>query len=371
MDLNTLIEALRGTMDANLREAAERQLNEGHSQVNFMSTLLQLTMTEQLDLPVRQAGVIYLKNMVTQFWTEGDNANTEAPTSTIPETDRQFIRDNIVEAIIQSPERIRVQLTTCIHHMIKHDYPGRWTAIVDKIGLYLQSDNSSYWLGILLCLYQLVKNYEYKKPEERQPLVAAMQIFMPMLKDRFIQLLPDTSADSVLVQKQILKILYALFQYNLPLDLPVRQAGVIYLKNMVTQFWTEGDNANTEAPTSTIPETDRQFIRDNIVEAIIQSPERIRVQLTTCIHHMIKHDYPGRWTAIVDKIGLYLQSDNSSYWLGILLCLYQLVKNYEYKKPEERQPLVAAMQIFMPKGLLKIIPLAVVSTFFFIKKKSK
>ena len=39
-----------------------------------------------------------------------------------------------------------------------------------------------------------------------------MQIFMPMLKDRFIQLLPDPSSDSVLVQKQIFKILYALFQ---------------------------------------------------------------------------------------------------------------------------------------------------------------
>ena len=54
----------------------------------------------------------------------------------------------------------RVQLTTCIHHMIKHDYPGKWTTIVDKIGFYLQSDNSAGWLGILLCLYQLVKNYE-------------------------------------------------------------------------------------------------------------------------------------------------------------------------------------------------------------------
>lgn len=54
----------------------------------------------------------------------------------------------------------RVQLTTCIHHMIKHDYPNKWTAIVDKIGFYLQSDNSACWLGILLCLYQLVKNYE-------------------------------------------------------------------------------------------------------------------------------------------------------------------------------------------------------------------
>uniref|UniRef100_A0A8D3DP20 Importin 7 n=1 Tax=Scophthalmus maximus TaxID=52904 RepID=A0A8D3DP20_SCOMX len=168
-------------------------------------------------------GVIYLKNMITQHWSDGDGSGTETPVNNIPDEDRLFIRDSIVEAILQSPERIRVQLTTCIHHMIKHDYPGKWTTIVDKIGFYLQSDNSAGWLGILLCLYQLVKNYEYKKPEERQPLVAAMHIFMPMLKERFIQLLPDHSSDSVLIQKQIFKILYALFQYNLPLELINRQ----------------------------------------------------------------------------------------------------------------------------------------------------
>uniref|UniRef100_A0A8C2XPZ7 Importin 7 n=1 Tax=Cyclopterus lumpus TaxID=8103 RepID=A0A8C2XPZ7_CYCLU len=162
-------------------------------------------------------------NMITQHWSDGDGSGTETPVNNIPDEDRLFIRDNIVEAIIHSPERIRVQLTTCIHHMIKHDYPGKWTTIVDKIGFYLQSDNSAGWLGILLCLYQLVKNYEYKKPEERQPLVAAMHIFMPMLKERFIQLLPDHSSDSVLIQKQIFKILYALFQYNLPLELINRQ----------------------------------------------------------------------------------------------------------------------------------------------------
>uniref|UniRef100_A0A8C2XQL8 Importin 7 n=1 Tax=Cyclopterus lumpus TaxID=8103 RepID=A0A8C2XQL8_CYCLU len=223
MDPESLVEALRGTMDPILREAAERQLNEGHTQVNFVSTLLRVTMSDQLDLPVRQAGVIYLKNMITQHWSDGDGSGTETPVNNIPDEDRLFIRDNIVEAIIHSPERIRVQLTTCIHHMIKHDYPGKWTTIVDKIGFYLQSDNSAGWLGILLCLYQLVKNYEYKKPEERQPLVAAMHIFMPMLKERFIQLLPDHSSDSVLIQKQIFKILYALFQYNLPLELINRQ----------------------------------------------------------------------------------------------------------------------------------------------------
>ncbi|KAF6103797.1 importin 7 [Phyllostomus discolor] len=215
MDPNTIIEALRGTMDPALREAAERQLNEAHKSLNFVSTLLQITMSEQLDLPVRQAGVIYLKNMVTQYWPDRETAPRDISPYTIPEEDRHCIRENIVEAIIHSPELIRVQLTTCIHHIIKHDYPSRWTAIVDKIGFYLQSDNSACWLGILLCLYQLVKNYEYKKPEERSPLVAAMQHFLPVLKDRFIQLLPDQSDQSVLIQKQIFKIFYALVQHAL------------------------------------------------------------------------------------------------------------------------------------------------------------
>lgn len=52
-------------------------------------------------------GVIYLKNMITQHWSCGDKSGTEKPVNNIPDEDRQFIRDNIVEAIIHSPERIR------------------------------------------------------------------------------------------------------------------------------------------------------------------------------------------------------------------------------------------------------------------------
>lgn len=39
-----------------------------------------------------------------------------------------------------------------------------------------------------------------------------MQHFLPVLKDRFIQLLSDQSDQSVLIQKQIFKIFYALVQ---------------------------------------------------------------------------------------------------------------------------------------------------------------
>lgn len=52
----------------------------------------------------------------------------------------------------------------------------------------------------------------YKKAEERDPLIAAMQIFLPRIQQQMIHLLPDSSHYSVLLQKQILKIFYALVQ---------------------------------------------------------------------------------------------------------------------------------------------------------------
>uniref|UniRef100_G3VDW4 Importin 8 n=1 Tax=Sarcophilus harrisii TaxID=9305 RepID=G3VDW4_SARHA len=174
---------------------------------------------------------IYLKNMVTQYWPDREPPPGEAifPFN-IHENDRQQIRDNIVEGIIQSPDLVRVQLTMCLRAIIKHDFPGHWTAVVDKIGYYLQSQSSGSWLGSLLCLYQLVKTYEYKKSEEREPLIAAMQVFLPRIQQQIIQLLPDPSHYSVLLQKQILKIFYALVQYALPLQL---------VNNQTMMHWME------------------------------------------------------------------------------------------------------------------------------------
>ena len=157
--------------------------------------------------------------MVTQYWPDREPPPGEAVFPfNIHENDRQQIRDNIVEGIIRSPDLVRAQLTMCLRAIIKHDFPGHWTAVVDKIGYYLQSQNSGSWLGSLLCLYQLVKTYEYKKAEERDPLIAAMQIFLPRIQQQMIQLLPDNSHYSVLLQKQILKIFYALVQVGICLQ---------------------------------------------------------------------------------------------------------------------------------------------------------
>ncbi|XP_069048969.1 importin-8 [Lepisosteus oculatus] len=231
MDPNRIIQALKGTIDPSLRVAAENELNQSYKIINFSPTLLQIIVSDQVEFPVRQAAAIYLKNMVSQYWQDREPPAGELMFPfNIHENDRQQIRDNIVEGIIQSPESVRAQLTVCLRAIIKHDFPGRWTAIVDKIGMYLQSQNSASWYGSLLALYQLVKTYEYKKAEERDPLLAAMQLFLPRIQQQISQLLPDSTVFSVLIQKQILKIFHALVQYSLPLRL---------LNNAVMTQWME------------------------------------------------------------------------------------------------------------------------------------
>ncbi|XP_024936416.1 importin-7 isoform X2 [Cephus cinctus] len=218
MDPRKLTELLRATIDPAQQKQAEEQLNQIHKIIGFAPSLLQVVMSTEVDNPVRQAGVIYLKNLITTNWADREVENGPVPFS-IHEQDRAMIRDAIVDAVVHAPELIRVQLAVCISNIVKHDFPGRWTQIVDKITIYLQNPDASCWPGVLLALYQLVKNFEYKKAEERGPLNEAMNLLFPMIYQLILRLLPDPSEQSVLLQKQILKIFFALTQYSLPLDL--------------------------------------------------------------------------------------------------------------------------------------------------------
>uniref|UniRef100_A0AAQ5ZJ28 Importin N-terminal domain-containing protein n=1 Tax=Amphiprion ocellaris TaxID=80972 RepID=A0AAQ5ZJ28_AMPOC len=178
MDPNRIIQALKGTIDPNLRIAAENELNQSYKIINFAPTLLQIIVSEQVEFPVRQAAAIYLKNMVSQYWQDREPSVGEVVFPfNIHENDRQQIRDHIVEGIIRCPESIR-----------------------------------------------------YRKADEREPLLAAMQIFLPRIQQLISQLLVDATIFSVLIQKQILKIFHALVQYSLPLQL---------INNTVMTQWME------------------------------------------------------------------------------------------------------------------------------------
>ncbi|XP_071956565.1 importin-7-like [Antedon mediterranea] len=222
MDFKKIVEILQGTIHPDTRESAEQQLNEIHKIIGFAPHLLQVVMVDEVQFPVRQAGVIYLKNMIVQFWQEREpdpKADPREVLFSIHENDRALIRENIIEAIIRAPELVRVQLAVCLRNILKHDYPGRWTGIVQKTIHVLQSKDLNAWYGALIGVYQLVKNYEYKKPNEREPLNHAIKFIQPLMYDCVMLLKHDQSEAAMHMKKQILKIFYALTQYFLPLDL--------------------------------------------------------------------------------------------------------------------------------------------------------
>lgn len=157
-DGETLVKLLASTLNANLRKQAEEELTKCHNTNGFTPTLLQLIMTENIEMPVRQAGVIYLKNMISQYWSNDPNETPNTPS--LPDHDKQLIRDNIIEAVIHSTEAIRAQLIVCVRTITTYDFPEKWTQIIDKVHHFIQTNNINSWYGALQAFYQLCKIYE-------------------------------------------------------------------------------------------------------------------------------------------------------------------------------------------------------------------
>ena len=131
-----------------------------HKIIGFAPTLLQVIMSQEFDMPVKQSGVVYLKNMVNGSWEDKETETGKPIPFSIHEQDRAMIRDAIIDAIVHSPELIRNVLAVILNHIIKNDFPGRWTGIVDKINVFLQSSDPQIISGALLCFHSLVKVYE-------------------------------------------------------------------------------------------------------------------------------------------------------------------------------------------------------------------
>ena len=84
--------------------------------------------------------------------------------------------------------------------------------------IYLQTPAPEHWPGALTVLYQLVKNYEYKKKDDRAPLNDAMNLLLPQIQDIARNSINDQRQEIAMVRKIILKIYFAMTQYVLPLN---------------------------------------------------------------------------------------------------------------------------------------------------------
>lgn len=107
----------------------------------------------------------------------------------------------------------RTQLTVCLVTMIKHDFPGRWTNVVEKIDVYLKSDNPTYWMAGIIGFSALVKAFEYQKAD-KSPIHGAVKVLLPGVYNVMTHLVSNAAAESAALQKTIVKSYFKLIQVN-------------------------------------------------------------------------------------------------------------------------------------------------------------
>lgn len=202
---------------------AEAELDKVKKIIGFCPGLLRVVMTPDLEQAVRQSAVIFFKNMIGEYWQPKEQQQQQQQIQmafAVHEQDKAMVRESLVEAVAAAPEVIRIQLAVCVSMILKHDFPHRWPEVVDRVSICLQTpEQPGNWAGALTVLYQLVKNYEYRKKEERAPLNDAMNLLLPFVFEAMARLLDDRGLEATCIKKLILKIYYALTQFLLPLEL--------------------------------------------------------------------------------------------------------------------------------------------------------
>ncbi|XP_060853016.1 importin-7 [Rhopalosiphum padi] len=218
MDMEKLTALLNATLYQPHRGEAEEQLQQIHKIAGFGPSLLQIVVSSEMEISTRQAGAIYLKNLMYQSWATRED---EPSRFSIHEHDRILIRDTILDVIVQVPELLRTQLTVCLVTMLKHDFPGRWTNVVEKINVYLKSDNSTYWMAGIIGFSALIKAFEYHKAD-KSPIHAAVKVLLPSIYNVMVHLVNNSTAESVALQKTVIKSYFKLIQFTISPDLMER-----------------------------------------------------------------------------------------------------------------------------------------------------
>lgn len=213
MEINHIVEALRSTTTAEGQEQASDYLKKISSLIGFPQILLRIIEDEQQESAVRQAAVIYLKNIIHEYW-EVDKEHNEGKWE-LSEQDKITLRQQLILTTINSPEPIKVHLCTSIQSIMRRDFPEKWPGLTGELLPLLTSQDSHALSGALQVLYRLCKIFEYKRQKEKTPLVDFMCKALPILRERLATLIPNQTAPSSFLQKQILKIFYCLIQFSL------------------------------------------------------------------------------------------------------------------------------------------------------------
>lgn len=110
-----------------------------------MQTLLKISADPSGEMQqIAFSAAIQLKGMTERHWRYKTEEQAKKISLEgfewiiIPEEDKAMVRDNILEAMFNSPDKkIVKQYTACITNIARFDHPEKWTGLVGQIAQYL------------------------------------------------------------------------------------------------------------------------------------------------------------------------------------------------------------------------------------------
>ena len=180
--------------------------------IGFLPLLTQIAMNEELEVPVRQAAIIFFKNGVSRAWVVDEGEENITP---ISEQDKHIIRREILNHILNASLPVRVHLCTAIQNILRHDYPREWPDFPGSIAAMLHVDNFNSWLCALQVTHRLTKLYEYKRQQEKQPLLDFMTSVLPLIYVRMESCVNANLVETAPLEHMVLKVFYTLTQFSM------------------------------------------------------------------------------------------------------------------------------------------------------------
>ncbi|KAI7867363.1 armadillo-type protein [Spinellus fusiger] len=197
--------------DPNVHKQAELNIRSMEAQNGFLPIVLQILASEELELGARQAAAIYFKNRMNKACDK--NKGTPHP---ISEEDRAMVKQSILQALVTAPNAVQVQLTSSLNVILANDFPDHWPNFVNELQNALTSSDPRFVFVGLLALREVVKVYQWKSMERREPLQQIIRLTFPAIQTIATNLLGSDSQEAADMLKLTLKIYHASILADLP-----------------------------------------------------------------------------------------------------------------------------------------------------------
>jgi len=147
--------------DVTTRQNAERALLASQTSPGHALTVLRLiSSNDAADGPVRQSAAVHFKNMVKKGWAP-DPDDADAKKFLVPTSDRDMIKNNLVELMCTVPPQIQAQCSESISLIASHDFPQKWDNLLPDLISRFGNPNWAVVNGVLLTANSLFKRFRY------------------------------------------------------------------------------------------------------------------------------------------------------------------------------------------------------------------